>query len=195
MFASASSTFAPCEWHPGNSAQLTDTPSSCSSRVTWNFRFTRLAYASPSDRQLFGARVLLRLPLRKPAAKRHGGASADRIGKTYILELLYLTLKTQAVFTVAAGALALRFPPLSLNDGRRSACPTIRTDSIMHRKPLTTGNFFHVSFATFRLRGGHVFPCLSASRFISRIATICRACDLVSSRRLVIPPRRPISAR
>ena len=57
MFASASSTFAPCEWHPGNSGQLTETPSSCSSRVTWNFRFTMLAYASQSDRQLFGARV------------------------------------------------------------------------------------------------------------------------------------------
>jgi hypothetical protein len=46
-----------------------------------------------------------------------------------------------------------------------------------------------------RSRGGHDFPALIAARFISRIATICRACDLVSSRRLARPPRRPIVAR
>jgi len=46
-----------------------------------------------------------------------------------------------------------------------------------------------------RLRGGHGLPALIAARFVSRIATICRACDLVSSRRLTSPPRRPISAR
>jgi superfamily II DNA/RNA helicase len=47
-------------------------------------------------------------------------------GKTYIFELLYPNLKTQAVFTVPTRALALQFASLSLNNGKRSACPTIQ---------------------------------------------------------------------
>jgi hypothetical protein len=39
------------------------------------------------------------------------------------------------------------------------------------------------------LRGDHGLPGLIAARFISRMAAICRAWDLVSSRRL----RRPTS--
>ena len=46
-----------------------------------------------------------------------------------------------------------------------------------------------------RLRGGHGLPALIAARFISRIATICFACERVSSRRLAKPPRLPIAAR
>ena len=47
-------------------------------------------------------------------------------GKTYIFELLYPNLKTHAVFTVPTRALAFQFPSLSLNNGRRSASPTIQ---------------------------------------------------------------------
>src|SRR5207249_9456966 len=54
---------------------------------------------------------------------------------------------------------------------------------------------FQKSFSCLRLRGGHGLPALIAARFASRIATICRVCDLVSSRRLTSPPRLPISAR
>src|SRR5947208_13392224 len=47
-------------------------------------------------------------------------------GKTYIFELLYPNLKTQAVFTVPTRALLLQFTSLFLNNGRRSSCPTIQ---------------------------------------------------------------------
>jgi len=57
MFARASSTLAPWEWHPGNSGQLTDTPSSCSSSVTWNFRFTTQAYPLPTKASIRPARA------------------------------------------------------------------------------------------------------------------------------------------
>jgi hypothetical protein len=44
-----------------------------------------------------------------------------------------------------------------------------------------------VSLTNLRLRGGHGLPSLIAARFISRMATIWRACDLGSSRRLTSP--------
>jgi len=44
-------------------------------------------------------------------------------------------------------------------------------------------------------RGGQDLPARSAARFISRIATIWRACDLLSSRRLALPPIEPMYAR
>jgi hypothetical protein len=49
--------------------------------------------------------------------------------------------------------------------------------------------FCYLSFKSLRLRGGHAFPAFTAARFASRMATICRACDLVSSRRLARPPQ------
>jgi hypothetical protein len=55
--------------------------------------------------------------------------------------------------------------------------------------------FCYLSFNSFRSRGGHAFPALIAARFASRIATICLACERVSSRRLASPPRLPMPAR
>jgi len=52
-----------------------------------------------------------------------------------------------------------------------------------------------VSFNDLRLRGGHAFPAFIAARFASRIATICFACERVSSRRLAKPPPLPMAAR
>jgi hypothetical protein len=82
--------------------------------------------------------------------------------------------------------------------GRPPACPSARSQAL-RRSCIISGLRFirsaYESFGSLRLRGGHGFPCLSAARFISRIATIWRACDLVSSRRLARPPRFPISAR
>src|SRR6266481_2824070 len=67
----------------------------------------------------------------------------------------------------------------------------------MHHNRLTMDELKldYESVSNLRLRGGHGLPALIAARFISRMATIFRACDLVSSRRLVSPPRRPIVAR
>jgi hypothetical protein len=58
-----------------------------------------------------------------------------------------------------------------------------------------TSMWSQVNLSNLRLRGGHGLPALIAARFISPDRDICRACDLVSSRRLATPPRRPISAR
>ena len=44
------------------------------------------------------------------------------------------------------------------------------------------------SFSSLRSRGGQGLPAFVAARLASRIATICLACDLVSSRRLPMPP-------
>ena len=66
---------------------------------------------------------------------------------------------------------------------------------LMYRKRLTIDQFCHVSFSSLRPRGGQDFPALSAARLASRIATICLACERVSSRRLASPPRLPIAAR
>jgi len=49
-------------------------------------------------------------------------------GKTYIFELLYPNLKTQAVFTVPTRALALQFASLSLNNG--SVAPALQFESL-----------------------------------------------------------------
>src|SRR5438477_1388513 len=67
----------------------------------------------------------------------------------------------------------------------------------MHHNPLMMNELEldQESDSNLRLRGGHDLPAFNAARFISRIATICRACDLLSSRRLTLPPRRPILAR
>jgi hypothetical protein len=46
-----------------------------------------------------------------------------------------------------------------------------------------------------RWRVNSTLPALIAARFASRIATICFASRRVSSRLLLNPPRRPISAR
>jgi hypothetical protein len=43
--------------------------------------------------------------------------------------------------------------------------------------------------------GGHGFPAFTAARLASRVATICLACDFVSSRRPAAPPRLPMCAR
>ena len=81
-------------------------------------------------------------------------------------------------------AFASRQPPL-----HRFAEP-------MYRKPLTIWiTIGYLSFNSLRSRGGHAFPALIAARFTSRIAAICFACERVSSRRLVRPPRFPIAAR
>src|SRR5438093_3795160 len=53
----------------------------------------------------------------------------------------------------------------------------------------------YLSFNSLRSRGGHGFPALSAARLASRIATICFACERVSSRRLASPPRLPMAGR
>jgi hypothetical protein len=50
------------------------------------------------------------------------------LGKTYIFELLYPNLKTQAVFTVPTRALALQFASLSLNNG--SVAPALQFESL-----------------------------------------------------------------
>jgi hypothetical protein len=42
---------------------------------------------------------------------------------------------------------------------------------------------YHVSLSDLRSRGGQGFPAFNAARLASRIAIICRACDLVNSRR------------
>ena len=55
--------------------------------------------------------------------------------------------------------------------------------------------FCYLSFNSLWSRGGHAFPALIAARLASRIATICFACERVSSRRLAKPPRFPIAAR
>ena len=68
----------------------------------------------------------------------------------------------------------------------------------MHHKPLMmchTSMWSQVNLSNLRLRGGHGLPALNAARLASRIATICLACERVSSRRLATPPRRPIFAR
>jgi hypothetical protein len=65
----------------------------------------------------------------------------------------------------------------------------------MYRKRLTIDQFCHVSFSSLRSRGGQDFPALSAARLASRIATICFACERVSSRRLASPPRLPMAAK
>ncbi len=65
----------------------------------------------------------------------------------------------------------------------------------LYHKPLTMDQFCYVSFRSLRLRGGHAFPALIAARLASRIATICFACERVSSRRLARPPRLPMAAR
>ena len=49
-------------------------------------------------------------------------------GKTYIFELLYANLKSQAVFTVPTRALAFQLLSWSPNNGRRSTCPTVHGD-------------------------------------------------------------------
>jgi superfamily II DNA or RNA helicase len=51
-------------------------------------------------------------------------------GKTYIFELLYPNLKTQAVFTVPTRALVLQFASLSLNNG--SVAPALQFESLRH---------------------------------------------------------------
>ena len=71
-------------------------------------------------------------------------------------------------------------------------------ESVMHHKPLMmrhTSMWSQVNLSNLRLRGGHGLPALNAARLASRIATICLACERVSSRRLATPPRRPIFAR
>src|SRR5436190_12401615 len=51
-------------------------------------------------------------------------------GKTYIFELLYPNLKTQAVFTVPTRALVLQFASLSLNNG--SVAPAHNSSRFNH---------------------------------------------------------------
>ena len=65
----------------------------------------------------------------------------------------------------------------------------------MHRKRPTMQKSIQESLSSLRSRGGHCFPVRWAARLASRIATICFACDRVSSRRLASPPRHPIAAR
>ncbi len=57
-------------------------------------------------------------------------------GKTYIFELLYPNLKTQAVVTVPTRALAFQLLSLSPNNGRRSAPPLQFMATTKHHKRL-----------------------------------------------------------
>jgi hypothetical protein len=68
---------------------------------------------------------------------------------------------------------------------------------LIHRKPLSMylEKQCYESLSALRLGGGHGFPSFNAACFASRMATICFACERVSSRRLARPPRRPIFAR
>jgi len=73
--------------------------------------------------------------------------------------------------------------------------PLHRFAELMYRKRLTMNRFCYPSFNSLWSREGHAFPALIAARLASRIATICFACERVSSRRLAKPPRFPIAAR
>jgi DEAD/DEAH box helicase len=129
-------------------------------------------------------------------------------GKTYIFELLYPNLKTQAVFTVPTRALAndklseWRAGAAShdLPARAHSSAKSLKSRSavFIYHKRLTIDHPTHRSLSCLRSRGlvgGQALPAFKAARLASRIATIWRACDLVSSRRLARPPRFPISAR
>jgi hypothetical protein len=63
-----------------------------------------------------------------------GGAGADRTGKTYIFELLYPNLKTQAVFTVPTRAVTMggdTVPSLSTASWK---APNARISKALHPK-------------------------------------------------------------
>src|SRR5687767_5193120 len=49
IFSKASATVVPWEWQPGNSGQLTETPSECSNKVTWNLLFILIAGYVPGS--------------------------------------------------------------------------------------------------------------------------------------------------
>jgi hypothetical protein len=139
--------------------------------------------------------------------------------KTYIFELLYPNLETQAMFTVPTRASGNTAQSRSLQTSAAgTAAATEDPADFMHHKRLTINSQVtpfatahqirscivsrlrwikipYLSFNSFRSRGGQGLPALITARFNSRIATICRACDLVSPRRLARPPRRPIPAR
>ena len=62
-------------------------------------------------------------------------------GKTYIFELLYPNLKTQAVFTVPTRAVTTGGTEPSRRYARSSAAPKLTRSTIMHHKLLTICEF------------------------------------------------------
>jgi hypothetical protein len=107
--------------------------------------------------------------------KRRGGAGVDRVGQD---------LHLRAALTQPQNpGIGPGYTPSGRNPSIVSGLrwiPTQRSLSCLRSRELV---------------GGQGLPAFKAARLPSRIATIWRACDLVSSRRLARPPRFPILAR